>query len=388
MKVTSQKKFSFKKNAVFLACALPLASTVPFHTIAQEAEADENTEQIIVTGTRLTNRSAADSTVPIDVISGEEFRQNSSADVQDMLRTAVPSFDINTQPISDAATIVRPANLRGLSPDNVLVLVNGKRRHRGSIISFLGGGISDGAQGVDISAIPSMALKRVEVLRDGASSQYGSDAIAGVINFILKDDSEGFEFQARYGSTYEGDGDNFVVSANAGFGLGDSGFVNVTAEVREVDGTIRSVVRDDVAFQIANGYTPVADFQSINAYTSEVPQYWGQPDVEDDIKLFINSAFEINENTEAYLFGNYGERMVTGGFFYRNVVGGGASQRGGVYAGPLVDPLTGFADPDGVPSVLVGDLDGLGVGDACIAGIPLDGVIPYMDSRFISRMFV
>jgi iron complex outermembrane receptor protein len=379
MKVTSQKKFSFKKNAVFLACALPLASTVPFHTIAQEAEADENTEQIIVTGTRLTNRSAADSTVPIDVISGEEFRQNSSADVQDMLRTAVPSFDINTQPISDAATIVRPANLRGLSPDNVLVLVNGKRRHRGSIISFLGGGISDGAQGVDISAIPSMALKRVEVLRDGASSQYGSDAIAGVINFILKDDSEGFEFQARYGSTYEGDGDNFVVSANAGFGLGDSGFVNVTAEVREVDGTIRSVVRDDVAFQIANGYTPVADFQLINSYTSEVPQYWGQPDVEDDIKLFINSAFEINENTEAYLFGNYGERMVTGGFFYRNVVGGGASQRGGVYAGPLVDPLTGFADPDGVPSVLVGDLDGLGVGDACIAGIPLDGVIPNAD---------
>jgi len=388
VKTKHHKLHTFKKSALFLACALPFASTVSFTAHAQETEAEnDNTEQIIVTGTRLSNRSAADSTVPIDVISGEEFRQNSSADVQDMLRTAVPSFDINTQPISDAATIVRPANLRGLSPDNVLVLVNGKRRHRGSIISFLGGGISDGAQGVDISAIPSMALKRVEVLRDGASSQYGSDAIAGVLNFILRDNSEGFEFQARYGSTYEGDGDNYLISANAGFALGDSGFVNLTGEIREVDGTIRSVVRNDVAFQIENGYTPVSDFALINSYTSEVPQYWGQPDVEDDIKLFINSAYAINDNAEVYLFGNYGERMVTGGFFYRNVVGGPSGQRGGVYRGPLVDPATGLAAEDGVPSVLVGDLDGLGAGGSCIAGIPLGGsggVIP--DQAFLDQV--
>ncbi len=172
------------KNIRFIiasSVAVGAISTSP--VFAQETE---NTESIIVTGTRMTDRSAADSPVPVDIISGEDFRQNSSADVQDLLRTAVPSFNINSQPISDAATIVRPANLRGLSPDHVLVLVNGKRRHRGSIISFLGGGISDGAQGVDISAIPSMALKQVEVLRDGASSQYGSDAIAGVLNFILK----------------------------------------------------------------------------------------------------------------------------------------------------------------------------------------------------------
>ena len=371
MKNKSYKKdVNLKKSALFLACTLPFASAVTFQASAQEAT---ETEKIIVTGTRMTNRSAADSPVPVDVISAEDFRQNSSADVQDMLRTAVPSFDINSQPISDAATIVRPANLRGLSPDNVLVLVNGKRRHRGSVISFLGGGISDGAQGVDISAIPSMALKQVEVLRDGASSQYGSDAIAGVLNFILRDNAEGLEFQARYGSTFEGDGDNFIISANAGFALGDSGFVNLTAEIREADGTIRSVVRDDVAFQIANGYTPVSDFQLINTYTSEVPQYWGQPDVEDDVKLFINSEYEINDSAELYLFGNYGERMVTGGFFYRNVVGGPSGQRGGVYAGPTVDPLTGLADPDGVSSVLVGDLDGIGTGGSCIAGIPLGG---------------
>ena len=348
---------------------MPLALAFPSISVAQEAA---EVEKIIVTGTRMTNRSAADSPVPVDVITGEEFRQNSSSDVQDMLRTTVPSFDVNTQPISDAATIVRPANMRGLSPDNVLVLVNGKRRHRGSIISFLGGGISDGAQGVDISAIPSLAMKQVEVLRDGASSQYGSDAIAGVLNFILRDEAEGFEVRANYGSTYDGDGDNYTISANVGLPLGDKGFVNITGEIRDVEGTVRSVVRDDVAGMVAAGYLADGDFSTINTYTNEVPQYWGQPDVEDDVKLFINSAFELNESAELYLFGNYGERSVTGGFFYRNPVTEG-NQRGGVYAGPLVDPLTGMADPNGVHSVLVGDLDGVGVGGSCIDGIPIGG---------------
>lgn len=363
---------SSKLNRVTAAMALasmPLALAFPSISVAQEAA---EVEKIIVTGTRMTNRSAADSPVPVDVITGEEFRQNSSSDVQDMLRTTVPSFDVNTQPISDAATIVRPANMRGLSPDNVLVLVNGKRRHRGSIISFLGGGISDGAQGVDISAIPSLAMKQVEVLRDGASSQYGSDAIAGVLNFILRDEAEGFEVRANYGSTYDGDGDNYTISANVGLPLGDKGFVNITGEIRDVEGTVRSVVRDDVAGMVAAGYLADGDFSTINTYTNEVPQYWGQPDVEDDVKLFINSAFELNESAELYLFGNYGERSVTGGFFYRNPVTEG-NQRGGVYAGPLVDPLTGMADPNGVHSVLVGDLDGVGVGGSCIDGIPIGG---------------
>jgi iron complex outermembrane receptor protein len=346
--------------------------------------AQDTVEEVIVTGTRMADRSAADSPVPVDVISGADFRTNSSTDVQDMLRTQVPSFDINTQPISDAATIVRPPNLRGLSPDNVLVLVNGKRRHRGSIISFLGGGISDGAQGVDISAIPSLALKQVEVLRDGASSQYGSDAIAGVLNFILRDDAEGFEVIARTGSTFESDGDNYMIGANLGLPLGDNGFLNITAEMRDVEGTVRSVVRNDVAYAEANGYSPVSDYQAINTYTSEVPQYWGQPDVEDDVKIFLNAGIDLNDDTELYAFANYGERSVEGGFFYRNIVGGPSGQRGGVYAGPRVDPLTGMAMADGVPSILVGDMDG---GNSCIDGIPLGGtggVIP--DPGFLAQV--
>ena len=372
-----------RKKLAMLALAVPVAMGLPMQVAAQ----DGDLEEVIITGTRVADRSAADSPVPVDVISGSEFRDNASTDIQEMLRTSVPSYDVNAQPISDAATIVRPANLRGLSPDNTLVLVNGKRRHRGSVISFLGGGISDGAQGVDLSAIPSLALKQVEVLRDGASSQYGSDAIAGVMNFLLRDDAEGLEVVTRYGETFEGDGTNYMVSANLGMPLGDNGFLNITGEVRDVEGTVRAAPRADITYQLANGYNAVSDFRTINSYTSEATQYWGTPDVDDDVKLFFNSAIELNDSAELYAFGNHAERTVTGGFFYRNVVGRasnltpGAStgQRGGVYRGPTVDPLTGLAlssSAGGVPSVLVGDLDG---GTSCVDGIPLGGsggVIP------------
>lgn len=385
-------KFSTYKK-VLLTLVAPMLVAFPQQTFAQAEE--EAIEEIITTGTRMAERSAADSPVAVDVISGNDFRMNSSSDVQDMLRTAVPSFNINAQPISDAATIIRPANVRGLSPDNVLVLVNGKRRHRGSIISFLGGGISDGAQGVDISAIPALAIKQVEILRDGASSQYGSDAIAGVINFVLRDNSEGVELLAKYGSTYESDGDNLIVAGNIGLPLGDSGFINITAEFREVDGTVRSVVRDDVQAMIDGGYTPPSDFLTINSYTAEVPHYWGTPDIKDDIKLFVNAAVPLSDSVELYFFGNYGERNVEGGFFYRNPTGPGQSaQRPGVYRGPWVDPLTGIETAlqdgtQGVTSVLVGDLDGIGVGSPCIDGIPIleisgaPGVVPdpfFLDS--------
>ena len=356
------------------ALVIPLIVASPQQSFAAD---DEMIEEIVTTGTRRADRSAADSPVAVDVIGATEFAQNSSADVQDMLRTSVPSFDVNTQPISDAATIVRPANVRGLSPDNVLVLVNGKRRHRGSVISFLGGGISDGAQGVDIAAIPSLALKQVEILRDGASSQYGSDAIAGVINFVLRDDAQGAELYANYGSTYEGDGNNYRIAGNVGLPLGDSGFVNLTAELNDVEGTVRSVVRNDVNAMIGSGYLSPSDFQTINSYTSEVPQYWGQPDVSDDVKLFVNSALPLSENAELYFFGNYAQRTAEGGFFYRTPIAAtSGGQRSGVYRGPLVNPATGLADPTGVPSVLVGDMDG---GASCIDGIPIVGLNPDPD---------
>lgn len=330
------KRFSLKSQLALTTSVALLAGLMATPAYAQNNGDAEIQDEIITVGTRRKSRSAQDSTAPIDVISGVEFTNQASNDLQDLLRTSVPSYNVNSQPISDAATIIRPANLRGLSPDNTLVLLNGKRRHRGSVISFLGGGIADGAQGVDVSVFPALAIKQVEVLRDGASSQYGSDAIAGVINFQLKDATEGGMVEAVYGSTYDGDGDDMRISGNIGFGVGDRGFVNLTAEYAQTDGTVRAATRNDVAALIAAGNTAAADNLTINTYTDQFAQYWGTPDVNDNIKLFVNSGFEISENAELYLFGNYAERQAEGGFFYRN-----PTNRGGVYRGPTVNNANG-----------------------------------------------
>jgi iron complex outermembrane recepter protein len=317
-----------------------------------------------VTGTRRAARSAADTPAPVDVIGSQELLDQGDSDLADIIRTSVPSFNVNTQPISDAATLIRPANLRGLPPDNTLILVNNKRRHRAAVISFLGGGLSDGAQGADISVIPAISLSRVEVLRDGAASQYGSDAIAGVMNFILRDAPSGGAAEAEWGQTYEGDGTAWSVAGNIGLPLGPEGFFNISAEYGETDATSRSVQRDDAAGLIAAGNTDVAD----------PAQIWGSPNVDGDLAVFYNSALPLG-GAELYSFGNYAERRVENGFFYRN-----PTNRAGVYAGPLVDPVTGFVDGglDSVPSVLVGDLSGGDTGD-CPAGIPLTaggGLLP------------
>lgn len=330
---------------------------------AQDSQGANSEDTIIVTGTRRTARSAADTPAPVDVISAQELQDQADTDLQNILRTSVPSFNVNTQSISDAATLVRPANLRGLPPDSTLVLVNNKRRHRAAVISFLGGGLSDGAQGADISVIPAIALSRVEVLRDGAASQYGSDAIAGVMNFILRDDPSGGQLEAEWGQTYEGDGTQYSVSGNLGMSLGQNGFVNISAEYGTTDATSRSIQRGDAAALIAAGNTAVAN----------PAQIWGQPNVNDDFTIFINSALELTDTAEVYAFGNYSGRQTEGGFFFRN-----PTNRDGVFAGPEVDPLTGFALVGGVPSVLVGDLSVNTAGD-CPAGIPLTaggGLLP------------
>ncbi len=358
-----------KKILMMGTSVLMLSAIGTTATYAQEETVTE--EKIIVTGTRRTARSAADSPAPVDVITGDEFINQGATDMTDLLRLAVPSYNVNQQPISDAATLIRPANLRGLSPDETLVLVNGKRLHRAAVIAFLGGGISDGAQGPDVSTIPALAIKRLEVLRDGAASQYGSDAIAGVLHFILKDDAEGATFEARVGSNYDNGGDTYSVAGNVGLPLGDTGFFNITAEYSEQDPTDQSVQRDDAAALIAAGNTAVAN--AFQLFPTDVVQPWGQPRIDDDIKVFVNTAVQFSENGELYAFGNYAQRRTEGGFFFRN-----PTNRGGVFAGPLVDPITGAPDPNGVPSVRVGNLAGLDA-NACPAGIPLTaggGLLP------------
>ncbi len=196
--------------------------------------------------------------MPIDTLGSDEFVKQGGNDLPDLLRNVVPSYNVGLQPISDAATVVRPPNLRGLVPDHALVLVNGKRRHRASVIYWLGNGLADAAQGPDISAIPAIALKRVEVLRDGASAQYGSEAIAGVMNFQLKDNYEGGSIQIKPGIFQEGDGFTYAVAGNIGLGRKDH-WANLSLEYGNTDETDRSVQRDDAAALTAADNIDVAN---------------------------------------------------------------------------------------------------------------------------------
>ena len=309
--------------------------------IAQEdlsSEADSSTviEEIVVVGSRRRDRSAADSPVPVDVIGGDQFLAHGDTDMDSLLAALVPSYNVAQEPISDAATLIRPATLRGLSPDATLVLVNGKRRHRAAVIALLGAGISNGSQGPDLSAIPAIALDRVEVLRDGASAQYGSDAIAGVMNFVLKSASEGMTLDAKWGTHYEGDGDALTLAANAGLPLSSAGFVNLSFEWKESDPTSRSVQRADAQALIDAGNTHVRQ---------PAAQIWGAPEISDDFKFFGNLGAEIGGGREFYAFGNWSKRQVEGGFYFRN-----PHTRSGVFDGPVLE--------DGTDTVKVADLTG------------------------------
>lgn len=287
-------------------------------------------EKFVITGSRSLPRAVTESMVPIDLISGLDLGNQGDTDVSNLIRNTVPSFSVNAQPISDASTIVRPANLRGLAPDHTLVLINNKRRHRAAVISWLGNGVADGAQGPDISTIPSIAIKQVEVLRDGAAAQYGSDAIAGVMNFMLLDHNRGGSLEARYGQFYAGDGEAYNVAGNVGVPLGSQGFANFSFEYGASDPTSRSVQRNDAAALIAAGNTNVAN----------PAQIWGAPKIRDDLKLFLNLGAKLSDAAEFYGHANYNIKKVEGGFFYRN-----PNTRSGVFSN------------DGGQTLLIGDLN-------------------------------
>ena len=201
-------------------------------------EAPTRLEEIVVIGSRIQGRSITDSPVPVDLIKQEDMRNTGQLEVGRAIQRLIPSFNFSSSTISDGTDSVRPATLRGMGPDQVLVLVNGKRRH-GSALIHVNTSVGRGNTGTDMNAIPMGAIKRIEVLRDGASAQYGSDAIAGVINVILKDDYEG-GFRTNYGTTYEGDGDQFLASLDKGFKIGEDGTLHATFEYRNRDRTNRA----------------------------------------------------------------------------------------------------------------------------------------------------
>ena len=277
------------------------------------------TEQLVVVGTRTEGRTVLESAVPVDLVTADEFIEQGDPDLANQLRNAVPSFNVNAQPISDAGTIVRPAGLRNLSPDHTLVLVNGKRRHRAAVIHWVANGVADGTQGPDLAVIPSIAVRHAEVLRDGASAQYGSDAIAGVLNFVLKDAASGGSMQVRSGGYAAGDGQALTFAGNVGLPLGEGGFANLSVEYGNSEPTSRSVQRYDATQLIVNGNTNVR---------SPAAQIWGNPRVDDDVKFFGNFGKFIGGTTQLYAHTNYASKRVDGGFYFRN-----PHTRGGVYGG-------------------------------------------------------
>ncbi len=340
--------FNLKKMIFLTQIVLSVFIVLTFVVVAQDSDEDAlatqtassdvssegetvTLEGMVVVGTRANPRSVLESAVPIDVLPSDEFVKQGGSDLPDLLRNLVPSYNVNAQPIADAATVVRPANLRGLAPDHTLLLVNGKRRHRASVIAWLGNGLSDGAQGADLSPIPSIALKQVEVLRDGASAQYGSDAIAGVVNLQLRDSYQGGFLEIKPGIYQAGDGLTYAVAGNIGLG-GEDLWTNLSVEYGGMNETDRSIQRDDAAALISSGNTDVAD----------PAQPWGHPILSNDIKLFANYGASITESVSFYGHANYAQKEVEGGFYFRN-----PNTRSAVFSN------------SGGETLLVGDLRGL-----------------------------
>jgi iron complex outermembrane receptor protein len=335
-------------------------------------------EDVFVTGTRAAGRTAMKSLSPVDGFSSESLRRQGNGDMTETLKNQVPSF--NATPLTgDGAAFVRPTSMRGLPPDNILVLTNSKRRHRSSLISHFGAAMNVGAQAVDIGMIPSIAVKRLEVLRDGASAQYGSDAIAGVMNFMLKDNSEGVEFQVTTGQWMtapngRGGESDVTVAANIGLPLTKNGFVNLSFEYSDRPELSRG-------FQHASASDGYKGWVQANDETNADGKYigtqntddwqtamnWGRPE-NNGFRSVWNVGLKLSDNVDAYAFGNYADTFGEYSFFLR-----AAGKSGALTAIPIdpTDPSQGnFSWGDGKDSLgFTPRLEGHGNDFSSVVGI-------------------
>ena len=294
---------------------LVAASTITAMAADANSKDDMVMEEVVTLGSRSAKpRSATDSPVPVDVINGNQFSQGgNTVDITDNLKALIPSYTA-TPATGDGSAFIRPTSLRGMAPDQTLILVNGKRRHRSALVQFFAPAAGNGAQGVDVGMIPSIALKRVEVLRDGAAAQYGSDAIAGVINFEMKDASEGGEVQAQYGQFYRGEV-SYKIAANAGMALGDNGFANLSAEYVNNDALSRGIQRPDAQALIDAGLQGVGADSPFG--DAPLAQTWGRPQTR-GLRTFLNAGVDLNDSSQLYFFGSYAKTDGRYRFFYRN----------------------------------------------------------------------
>ena len=288
------------RHPLSLALVAVLAAGPAF---AQDAPAEQarTLDTLIVTGTRVSDRTVAESTSPIDVISPEALQATGTVELATALARAIPSLNFPRPAINDGTDAMRPAQLRGLSPDHTLVLVNGKRYHTGALVN------ANGSQGrssspVDLNSIPIAAIERVEVLRDGASAQYGSDAIAGVINIVLKGSSSGGSVLASGGQYSAGDGRQYQLQGDSGFKLGAEGSLHLAAQVGHQDQSDRA--RPFIG-------TPTAT----SAPLGKVVQRQGDPEV-DNYSVAYNGEYPITDYLTFYSYGLHTKReSLSNGFF-------------------------------------------------------------------------
>ena len=327
-----------------MSASAALLGSLCVNAAEQDTKAEENIEQISVIGSRRLGRTVEDSAVPIDIIGADALKNSGFTETNALLSSLLPSFNFPQASLTDGSDHVRPAQLRGLAPDHTLVLVNGKRRHSNALLN-LNGSTGRGSSSVDLNAIPANAIARIEVLRDGAAAQYGSDAIAGVINIVLKSASSGGSVAAIYGanvtemdgvpqlkSVSEGsdgnlafteggdrsltDGQTLTLQGNMGFELGDNGFLNISTEYRDRHSTNRSDYdnRENYA-RIDDGSVDGAldpRELTVNRYNHN----FGNGDVE-DFSMFYNAGYQLTNEVDLYSFGSYSKREGEGGGFYR-----------------------------------------------------------------------
>ena len=317
-----------KPLSLFAAAALLAAAAIHPVTAQQRPSAVADTSaapgseisEVIVTGTRRLDRTAEESSAPIDVLSGADLESQSTTNMLDTLSSAVPSFIVGQNSISDASSFVRSPSLRGLPGDEMLVMLNGKRMNRSALVQVFQGGeteLSFGSQGPDLASIPSIAIKSLEILRDGASAQYGSDAIAGVLNFHFRDNPQGIEVTSRFGEYFPGhgyskDGWDRTVAANVGLPLGGQGFFNISAEWSKNQQTVRNATRPS-ALAFAENFPNLAP--QLPHYPGPV-QEWGTPPSE-AVKLVANSGIKLDNGDEFYFFANYANIQTNESFNYR-----------------------------------------------------------------------
>src|SRR5438094_923858 len=282
--------------------------------------------EVVVVGAR-TSRTAVETPVPVDVISAQEIADNGQTEVNQILATLAPSFNASHQTIADGSDHINPASLRGLGPDQVLVLVNGKRRHSSALV-HVNGTFGRGTVGVDLNAIPTAAIDRIEVLRDGAAAQYGSDAIAGVINIVLKQQAEHLDLTTTAGTTAGGtsvsdigsahDGDQIRTEVDYGFKVGDRGFFNVAGEYLDRGATSRAAPYS--GNDIFRGVTTQAGTDSALTANGLTRQDFtirlGQAAATEGM-AFYNTVVPLGENAEFYSFGGISHRNGVAAGFYR-----------------------------------------------------------------------